>query len=155
MATKKRTKPGRPSKLTDKVTRAAEEALALGVTVEDACASAGISPRTFRRWRRSAREGNERFIEFFDRMEMARAVARVESLKTIRSGKMINGEKDWKAEAWCAERAHPELSKAVVSRKVIDQAVMDRLEEMEDHMSSAAIAEMYDAYAKVYGLDAA
>jgi len=154
MATKKR-KIGRPSKLTKKVMETAEEELASGVTIEDACAAAGISPRTFRRWRAEARKGVDRFVEFFDRMEMARAVARVKSLKAIRAGRMINGDADWKAAAWAAERTHPELSKATISRKVIDQAVMDRLEEMEDHMSGEAIAEMYAAYAKVYGLDAA
>lgn len=65
----------RRSKLTLATGDAMLEHLRCGAFRGDACAAAGIAPRTFRKWERRAIDGEEPFRSFMDDVAQAEAVA--------------------------------------------------------------------------------
>jgi hypothetical protein len=72
------------------------EALRDGATYEDAARSAGISPRTFRRWRR-------RYGDLETRVQRAEAEAATAALDVI--GEAAESG-DWRAASWLLEQRH-------------------------------------------------
>lgn len=163
MAARKRAKPkpkpskaakiGRPSKLTPAVVRNITKAIAEGDTIEDACVVAGITTQTLRNWKAKARGGDEpKLLAFLSDLEYAQALARRARLKQIADGRMLNGEKDWKAVHAYVKLTDPHYSKQALTERALDNEMGARLESMEVHMSAEGIAEMWAAYAKVRGI---
>ena len=88
---------GRRSIRTADNRKAILDALALGSTINDACAYAGISNDTFGRWR----DGD---TDFADAIKKAQAQARVVSIGRIRKA---GNDGNWTADAWFLERSDP------------------------------------------------
>jgi hypothetical protein len=63
---------GRPTKLSPLVVQAVTDALARGLTIEQACVCADISTTTYQRWMATAETGDERFVAFRDAVMRAR-----------------------------------------------------------------------------------
>lgn len=115
---------GRPPKLTPEITEAVCDALRDGLSIEGACARAGISPATYYEYNKRGRDGDTRFTEFAAETARARAdVERrlIESVEwaageRIRKRALGSGdameiideaERDWRAAAWLLERKYP------------------------------------------------
>lgn len=152
-ATKRKRPVGRPTKLTKKLIEKVELEIARGARAKDAALLAGIPPRTFRDWMKKGREGKSKLLEeFAERVERSQATWRTELLRRIAEGTNIKGDPDWKAlEALL--RYDPELRASAVSAKAVEQRVMELFDEMDEHMSAGARSEMYEALAKVTGVD--
>jgi hypothetical protein len=86
---------GRPTKLTDAVTKTITDAIAKGLTYEAAADLAGITRETFNQW---MKDGRPRFKAFSDAVRQANAQARIQLIEKI--GKAD----DWRAAAWILER---------------------------------------------------
>jgi hypothetical protein len=82
---------GRPTKQTDETVGKICEALAYGLTNEDACAIGGITTRTFYAW-----SENEAFLE---KIRVARAMQKLALLKQVSAG-----GPSWTSAAWRLER---------------------------------------------------
>ena len=145
-------KSGRPTKLTDTLTKKVTAALEEGCRIEDACLVAGISTRTFRLWREKGRKGESPYVEFFEACDLASAKARIKFLKKLKDGVNIKGEEDWKAIDRMMSRLYPELAVAEVTRRAIDMEVEQLFVAMESHLKPEERAAMYAAYAKVRGI---
>ena len=78
-------------------------ALAERCTVADACWVAGVSDRTYRRWRARGEAGEGAFSAFLSAVRRTRALARRDALAIIREA----AGRDWRAAAWLVERADP------------------------------------------------
>lgn len=144
---------GRPSKLTTATVRAITDAIAAGDTIEDSCIAAGITSATLRGWRAKARTGTDaKLRNFLADLEHAQSLARRNRLRQIADGRMINGEKDWKATAAYLKLTDPMFSNAAITERALDNEMGARLEAMEAHMTGDGIAEMWEAYAKVRGI---
>lgn len=138
-------KGGRPSLLTEPVESRILTAARTGIAVELAAESAGISSATYRRWMARGRaeatardDGQEpnpdedRYVELFEKMRTARALAAARSIANIRrvadggvvtkittrkyrdveTGQIVEeitedrSAPDWRADAWYLERQH-------------------------------------------------
>lgn len=98
----------RPSKLTDEVQEATARLIKVGVTVEVAAETVGISPETFYDWmRRGELKGSReaKYRKFRAAVEQARAEAEA-TLVTRVAKAASNGS--WQAAAWLLERRSPE-----------------------------------------------
>ena len=89
--------------LTPEVVEALLAALAGRCTVADACWVAGVSDRTYRRWRARGEAGEGAFSAFLSAVQRTRAAARRDALAIIREA----GKTDWRAAAWLVERSDP------------------------------------------------
>lgn len=69
---------------------------------EMACAQVGISSQTLRNWLRRGAAGEEPFAQFSLDLLLAESVSEDALITGIR----LQGQKDWKALAWIAERAY-------------------------------------------------
>ncbi len=109
---------GRPTKLDREAANAIVGILQLGLTIEDACAAAGISERAFHMWikrgercerARQPRPEDEPFMQFMQAVKKARALGKVAHIKTIQAASIGDGKTpgDWKASAWVLERMYP------------------------------------------------
>lgn len=96
--------PGRKPKLDRQTETRLLALLKAGVPKEVACAGVGIASRTLRIWMERARNGEEKYEEFADKVEAAQAEAQAAMLVKIRKF----GDKDWKAMAWVLERVFSE-----------------------------------------------
>jgi len=84
-----------------------EQALAIGATFELAARYAGISPRTFTRWRSQAEQAKPgtALAELRDRLTQAEARAAIGWLVHIEQAARAG---DWRAAAFMLERRYPE-----------------------------------------------
>lgn len=76
--------------------------LGLGIPSGEACTGAGITRETLSDYRRRAREGEPKFVEFAEATDKAIADGRIRLLMQIRK----HGAKDFRAPAWILEHAH-------------------------------------------------
>ena len=152
MAKKAKGTRGRPSKFSVTTVKKITDAIAAGDTIVDACVVAGISTSTLQHWRAQARAGDSKKLRFLEQLEYAQAQARRIRLKEIADGRMINGQKDWKATAMYLKMTDPMFSNAAITQRALDNAMGARLEAMEAHMDGDAIAQMWAAYAKSRGI---
>lgn len=110
----------RMSKLTPEKTQEIFNLLAGGNTHDTAAALAGISEATFYNWLKRGREASEKgshrkadqpYIDFFQNVKKAEALAEAKRIEIIRKASEGNGpfdNPDWKAAAWYLERRYPE-----------------------------------------------
>ena len=94
---------GRRTMLTPEVAEALLAALSARCTVADACWVAGVSDRTYRRWRARGEAGEGAFSAFLSAVRRTRALARRDALAIIREA----AGRDWRAAAWLVERSDP------------------------------------------------
>jgi hypothetical protein len=121
----RKTRTGRPSKLTPRVLKKLTETLRSGAYRETACLYAGIDYSTFRRWEIKG-EGAKigKFREFCEAIKKAEADAEVHDLELISKA----AENQWQAAAWKLERKYPakwgrrDASKIELSGKVEGEA---------------------------------
>lgn len=132
--------------------------LTVGVTIEDTCASVGISVQTFNNWRNRgdrARKGDEMYVEFFEAITRARVASRKAAVAVIRRSIQNNNSEDAK---WYLERSDPErwgkrtyieggLSMAFVNKIVRDliKAGIDPSEAFEALVAEAVYAQSITA----------
>ncbi len=81
------------------------DALSVGAYIEDACAFAGISSRTFRNWREMAEKGVEPYQSKWEDITLSESTSVIRNLANIRRS-ADNGS--WQASAWILERKYPD-----------------------------------------------
>ncbi len=102
----RRTRSGRPSKLTEETKKVLLRGIQAGLPYGLACANAGIHYRTFRNWTKkgeAAKSGE--FFQFFQALKRAEAEGALQLIANIRRA---GNEGPWQASAWILERRHPE-----------------------------------------------
>ncbi len=99
---------GRPTDLTPELQASIVKTVQDGNTLDDAAALNGISPSALYDWKSRGNRGEEPFAQFSDAITQARAFAKSEAIRNVREGVYLNGQKDWKAEAWYLERMFPD-----------------------------------------------
>lgn len=99
------------------------EVLSSGATIKDTCAYVGIHIDTYYDW-------CNKFSEFSDAVEKARATAKVSSVAVIRKASQTN----WTAAAWFLERSDPANwgRKDVLFTLGIDPALLKELKKSAD-----------------------
>ena len=117
----------KPYKLLDKDTRIRLlDAVRLGSFIEHACAYAGITSRTYRKWRELAEEGTQPYAELFEQIRYAESESILRRLGRIEKAG-VDGT--WTADAWLLERKYPdqfgkkdkvEVSGEINKPKIID-----------------------------------
>jgi transposase len=109
---KPKKKLGRPEKLTPETQTEIVNALATGVYIETAAATAGISKNTLYDWiRKGTRlkakeqltEGEEKYVAFSDAVKKAMADSEMRDVALIARAAQTN----WTAAAWHLERKYP------------------------------------------------
>ena len=85
---------GRPTKRTPEVVAKIAEAIAIGLTDEEASLLAGINPDTMTQWRK-----NSEFSGAIKRAGAQRLLLRLERIEA--------GEQGWQGTAWALERLYP------------------------------------------------
>lgn len=114
----------RPTALNPHVQARLVEAFNLGQTsIASACAYAGISEAVYYKWMKQGREGDDRYIEFLEAIEKARADAVLINLGVIRKAAM-NGQ--WQAAAWWLERVLPQQFARRTTVEVVTPDVIER-----------------------------
>ncbi len=102
-------------------------AIGEGSYIEDACAYAGITSKTYRTWRDRAEDGEEFFVDLFERIQAEESKFKVETLRVIKE----IGEQDRNPRAlqWILERKYPsqfgETSKLQIQREDIEIVEME------------------------------
>ena len=100
----------RPTRLTNVIQETLVEAFTLGnISIDTAAHYAGIAPSTYYNWMkrgREAKKGDERYVEFMEAIEKARAEAIMVNLVIIRRAAQ---EGNWQAAAWWLERVMPRV----------------------------------------------
>lgn len=105
MTDTKKSKGGRPTKLTPEVQQIIVDAVQMGNFVEVACALAGIHKDTFYEWlARAEKAPRSIYGKFRDAVNKAMAEAENDAVMLITAA----GTTQWQALAWRLERAHPE-----------------------------------------------
>ena len=94
---------GRKTVFTNQIRNAILRSLRSGAMIGEACKAAGISRPTYYLWMSKAYSGDEQFIEFFEKVDKARAHVAHVLLKRI----MEHSKKDWRAAAWWLEKYAP------------------------------------------------
>ena len=85
---------GRPTKRSPEVVAKIAEAVAVGLTDEEAALLAGINPDTMTEWRKDS--------------EFSGAIKRAGAQRLLmRLGRIEAGEQGWQGTAWALERLHP------------------------------------------------
>lgn len=126
-APRRRSSPGRPTKLTGEVQRLVMEALQAGNYMEASAAFAGVSKSVLYDWLKAGRAAKThrkqtRAADFLDAVEKAMAIAEVRGVELItRAGEgtpaVLNAQgqvvtpgipPQWQAMAWRLERKYPE-----------------------------------------------
>jgi hypothetical protein len=98
---------GRPTDCTPDLTARFVAAIAEGCTVDDAADLSGISRASVFSWMQRGHSGEQPFADFLDATTRARAQAKAEAIKVVREGKMMNGDRDWRASLTLLERQYP------------------------------------------------
>lgn len=119
------------------------EVLTSGATVKDSCAYVGISTEQFY-------NDLERFDDFRDKIEKARATAKVSSVAIIRTASKTN----WQAAAWFLERSDPASwgRKDMILTLGLDPAMLKDLKKAADIKGvdlAAVFQEMINEFANV------
>ena len=117
----------KPYKLLDEFKRQRLiDAIKLGSFIEHACAYAGITSRTFRKWRELADQEVEPYLSLFEEIRLAESES---ILRRIGRIEKAGSEGAWTADAWILERKYPdkfgkrdkvEISGEINNTKVID-----------------------------------
>lgn len=95
----KKSRKGRPVKLTEEIAQKLVRAIRAGNYIETACAYAGINPSTFYRWlEKGEKSSREDFRNFARQVREAMAEAEIVSVAKIKQ------TEDWRAQAWLLER---------------------------------------------------
>jgi hypothetical protein len=137
---------GRRTLLTDEVVERLEAAFRVGqVSIERACAYAGISKATYMKWQRQGRaaeadgaDESDPHVNFLYRMQRVRAEVEVHSLALIRDAAR-NGQ--WQAAAWWLERTNPsQWGRRQVVEVVTQDALYRRLEELERELERQGLS---------------
>jgi transposase len=125
----RKTRTGRPTKLTPEVQERIVTALRAGNYRETASRHAGISYMTFRRWEMKGEAVKSRkFCEFCEAIKKAEADAEVRDLELISKA----AEEQWQAAAWKLERKYPQrwgrrdATKLELSGEVKQVTISDR-----------------------------
>jgi hypothetical protein len=108
----------------------------------DAADLVGISHSSVDEWMTRSKSGEEPYAGFSRAVLHARAAVKAESIARVRSGRLINGELDWKASAFLLERQHPaeygpQQVVAVKFEKELE-AALDRLDAIKDKLGADA-----------------
>lgn len=90
--------------LTDELRDALLRAIRRGAPSDVAAAVAGVSLRTWQRWKQQGRAGLEPYASLYADVERAEAVQEAGYVSRIR----VAGKSDWKADAWLLERGKPQ-----------------------------------------------
>ena len=134
---------GRRAKLNRDLETRLCQLLEAGVPSSVAYPGAGISRETASDYRRRARLGEPRYVEFAQKIEVAIAKGRVSLLLQVRK----HGGKDFRAPAWILNNAHSDefgpKSKVEVS---IEQEAAKLLETAKKALSPDAYAKLLEAY---------
>lgn len=111
-----------------------ETVLSSGATVKDACAYVGITTETFYQW-------CNKYPDFSDTMQKARATAKVASVAVIRQAAKSN----WQAAAWFLERSDPE-SWGRTTKHILDvePGLLKRLKQQAD-AAGVDLASVFEA----------
>ena len=117
----------KPYKLLDEGVRSRLlDAVKMGSFIEHACAYAGISSRSYRKWREYAEQDIEPYKSLFEDLAIAESESILRKLSRIEKA---GQEGAWTADAWFLERKHPdkfgtrdkvEISGEINKPKVID-----------------------------------
>jgi len=86
---------GRESKITDEIVELIADSRALGMTIKHTCMRAGINPGTYHNWYNAGREGDPRYVEYFNKINEAVGDGVAENLLALK----MHGLKDWRATA--------------------------------------------------------
>jgi hypothetical protein len=118
--------------------------LEAGVPSTTACAGAGITRETLSDYRRRARAGEPRFIEFAEATSKAIANGRIRLLMQIRK----HGARDFRAPAWILEHAHSEEfgTKSQVTF-TLNEERSKLLETAQRVLAPSAFAKLLEAFA--------
>src|SRR5260370_33694242 len=81
------------------------DAVALGLTYEQAATSAGVDPATFRYWRNGSSSNRNRKARFGADIEKAVVAGMAARLERIQMAAVRDG--NWQADAWWVERRFP------------------------------------------------
>jgi transposase len=97
---------GRPDGLTEAAADRIVNALRAGAYTAEAAAHAGVSVRTFQRWRARGEQADaeERYRTFAERAAKAEAEAKVFAIGIVRTAM----SQDWRAAAWLLEHRWPQ-----------------------------------------------
>lgn len=92
----------RPSKLTEATITILCESAKLGLKVNHMCERAGIKPRTYYAWKARAKQGEEPYSSFMQRVEKSQADGVAHNLAIIL--RAAKEDRSWTAAAWILER---------------------------------------------------
>ena len=97
---------GRPSKLTPETQARIVSAVRCGASFKNACVAAGISERTFQRWRQKGEHQGAKteYRRFWRDLTQAEQEGQTARLAIIQEA----ARNDWRAAAWLLERMDPE-----------------------------------------------
>jgi transposase len=133
---------GRPTLCTPDVIAAFEKYMRAGCTLDDAAALLGFSRSAAFDWKARGEAGESPFADFSDAVTRAAAEFKAECLAGVASGRMMNGDRDWKAQAFVLERRFPAEygPQQVVAVKVEQQLekALDRLDAIKDKIGADA-----------------
>jgi hypothetical protein len=92
----------RPTKLTEATVQILCESAKLGLKVDHMCERAQIKPRTYYAWKSKAKQGEEPFFSFMQRVEKSKADGVAHNLAIIL--RAAKEDRSWTAAAWILER---------------------------------------------------
>ena len=121
-----------------------------GLYVKTACELAGIGRSTFYDWKKRGKAGEKPYADFFERISTAEAKAEARLSTHVEKA----AASEWRAAAWKLERRFPErYAEHKVNRVMLQAEVESVLDQVAEHMSDAAFAELLEAIAKVNGVE--
>lgn len=89
----------------DDVWQKLNQAISVGMYIQDACVFAGISDRQFRRWRELAQLGIEPYASRWQEINRSEAQGVLRHLLNIQTA---GNNGSWQASAWVLERKYPD-----------------------------------------------
>ena len=89
----------------DDVWQKLNQAISVGMYIQDACVFAGISDRQFRRWRELAQQGIEPYAHRWQEINKSEASGVLRHLLNIQTA---GNNGSWQASAWLLERKYPD-----------------------------------------------
>lgn len=129
------TKRGRKPLDYEKYLPQLETVLTGGATIKDACAYVGISHETYFQWVKA-------YPDFSDRLEKARATAKVACVTQIRQA----AKSEWQAAAWFLERSDPTNwgRKDMIISLGLDPTLLRTLKQRAD-LAGVPLSEVFEA----------
>lgn len=95
---------GRPSKFTPETQARILTSIRKGFHMEPACQAAGVTYAAFRNWMIAGEAGDERYVQFFDQVQLAEA----EAEQTLVGRILDASETDWRPAGWMLSRRFPD-----------------------------------------------